>query len=254
MPFCSNCGAELADGMKFCPQCGSAVGAVSAPAQPETPAAPLIDFSVPVERSDYSVILVSQGAATKTALRELLEDMLGYTVTDARKLTNGMVMEVARYLTAEQAMYVAQAMTEYGAEVAISTPSGFVDMRPMLRTSVFNNAGYFTAAVTAAFATLTSQNRVSVFTPWMRGDVYRHLFAPIYRRPAPPPHIRRARPAPPPGRAPAPRSKATRPAPARPARTSPPRASRPTPPKPKSPGAFRPGGRGPGRGPGPGRR
>ena len=156
MPFCVNCGTELSEGMKYCPGCGRAVDA-PAPAAPEP-----IDFGTPVERSDYSVILVSQGSATKTALRELLEDMLGYTVTDARKLTNGMVMEVARGLTAAQAIYIAQALTEYGAQAAIATPSGWADVRPMAGTSVFNNAGYFTAAVTAALAGLTAMNRVGV--------------------------------------------------------------------------------------------
>ena len=29
MPFCSNCGQRLAEGVKFCPECGAAVGGVS---------------------------------------------------------------------------------------------------------------------------------------------------------------------------------------------------------------------------------
>lgn len=247
MAYCPNCGTELTDGMCFCPGCGQPAGSASSKAN----AAPEPIHFAPVERRDYSVILVSQGTATKTALRDLLEDMLGYTVSDARKLTNGMVMEVARGLTAEQAMYIAQALTEYGAQAAISTPSGFVDMAPMVGTSVFNRAGYFTAAVTASLAALTAMNRVSVFTPWMRGDVYRHVFAPRIPRAVPPAHVRRPRPVPPPRRAPAPpKPIPPRPAPPRASRPTPPRAVKPAAPRPPHP-SSRPGTRGPsGKGPG----
>ncbi len=42
MAFCNNCGAQLAEGAKFCPKCGTATGAAAAPVnpQPETVATP----------------------------------------------------------------------------------------------------------------------------------------------------------------------------------------------------------------------
>ena len=39
MPFCSNCGQQLADGVKFCSNCGSQVGAPVMPPVPPTPPA-----------------------------------------------------------------------------------------------------------------------------------------------------------------------------------------------------------------------
>lgn len=39
--FCSNCGAQLASGAKFCPSCGAAVSAPAAPATPVAPVEPV---------------------------------------------------------------------------------------------------------------------------------------------------------------------------------------------------------------------
>lgn len=37
MAFCNHCGAQLAEGVKFCPQCGTTVGAAAAPVNQQPP-------------------------------------------------------------------------------------------------------------------------------------------------------------------------------------------------------------------------
>ncbi len=41
MAYCNNCGAQLAEGAKFCPKCGNAVGAVATPVNQQSPQQPV---------------------------------------------------------------------------------------------------------------------------------------------------------------------------------------------------------------------
>ena len=66
MPFCTSCGAEVAADKKFCEQCGAPMEPVTAPAAPETsaapqvpvnPAAPYWNAPVPPKKSKTPLII-----------------------------------------------------------------------------------------------------------------------------------------------------------------------------------------------------
>jgi zinc-ribbon domain len=57
MPFCTSCGAEVDADKKFCEQCGAPMEPVTAPAAPETSAAPYWNASVPPKKSKTPLII-----------------------------------------------------------------------------------------------------------------------------------------------------------------------------------------------------
>lgn len=256
MAYCPNCGSLLDVGANFCANCGTQVQAVVPATVANTTA-----------RSDYRIVLISRGTCSRAVAIDMVSDLLGYTDPDAAKIIDNAPMEVALGLTAIQAQYISQALTEYGMEIAIYNSDGYVDMGSKATASVYDSDGSFLSAVTAALAGLTLGNRISSFTRWTRPAPV--LFRPVYRRPAPPPAYRRRRPAPRPVPTPAPiiRHAATpvlgpRPAPRPAPAPRPTPAARPAPvprpaptvrtaPKPApSAGTGRPGGSGRPGGPG----
>lgn len=244
MPFCSQCGTPVTQEMAFCPGCGSRLKAAAKIAVPAPQPASQTIYSAPIcgAADSYKVILVNRGICRLTAAEELLEDILGYSSVEARRLLHSAPAEIAGNLTLEQAQCVAQALTEYGMEVSISNESGtYIDMNNFAAASVFDSRGDFLPAVAGVLAMLTAANRVRRIAQWNMRGTQLPLFRLGFRRPTPPPHFRRA-----------PRHPAPRPmnglfgrpiAPAAPPR-------RPVPPVPRGPHTH--GGR-PFRGPGGGR-
>ena len=276
MPFCPNCGSPVGTGDRFCANCGTAVQAVTMPA---AQAAASIN---PAARNDYRIVLISRGTCARAVAIDMLSDLLGYSDADAAVIIDNAPMEAALGLTAIQAQYISQAITEYGMQVAIYNNDGYVDMGAKATSSVYDSDGSFLNTVAGVLMGLTVGNRVSAFNPWTRPAPT--LFRTSYRRSAPLPAYRRRRPAPIPvvrhsappiprptaaprprpvparsveGSRPLPVNPAPRPAPQRPAPTGP--VATPRPPMPNGPhnGMGR-GGRGghggPMGGPGGGRR
>ncbi|MBO4298802.1 MAG: zinc ribbon domain-containing protein, partial [Clostridia bacterium] len=101
MAYCTNCGTMIAVGVNFCPNCGQPVTAVTAATAGSL-------------RSDYQVVLLSRGTCTKSLAVDILSDVLGYTDAEATQIINNVPMATAIDLTAVQAQYIAQAMSEYG--------------------------------------------------------------------------------------------------------------------------------------------
>lgn len=212
MPFCPNCGEPVNIGDRFCANCGTPIHPVTMPATQA-----VNNNSNPAARNDYRVVLVSRGTCSRTAAIDMLSDLLGYTDADAALIIDNAPMEAALGLTAIQAQYISQAITEYGMQVAIYNSDGYVDMGSKATSSVYDDDGSFLSAVAGVLMGLTVGNRVTSFNPWRRPTPT--LFRTLYRRAAPLPAYRRRRPAP-------------RPIPV--VRHSPPPIPRPTPaPRPK---------------------
>ena len=181
MAFCVKCGAELQEGMNFCPACGAAVGTV---AEEPTVTVPII------EATDYRVILFSRGNCSAANARALLRDILGYTASEARNLLNLVPVEIACNMTLTQAQYLARALTEYGMEITICNSTGYVEIPVVANTSVYDRTGGFIPAVAAALAAITVANRTRDFRRWTvrsRPPIYRLGFTPY----APPRSARR---------------------------------------------------------------
>ena len=260
MPFCSQCGAAVTEDMALCPGCGTRLAAANETfAEPaelvtakETPILPQYTDAAYLESGEYKVILVSRGVCQATAAAELMEDLLGYSSVQARRLLHMAPAEIACNLTLTQAQYIAQALTEYGREVTVTDAVGGCLNLPKARTSVFDRYGNLLPAVAVALAVLTGANRVRRISTWGMGSLFPTLFGLGFRRPAPPRHMRRVPMHHVPRRPMPPRPFAPRPAAHRPPVPRP--APRPMAPKPPRGGmGFGGPGRGPG-GPGGGRR
>ena len=183
MPYCPNCGGAVEPGDRFCANCGTALQTVPQAVSASTGA-----------RSDYRIVLVSRGTCSRAVAIDMLSDLLGYSDADAARLIDNAPIETARGLTAIQAQYVSQAITEYGMQVAIYNSDGYVDMGSRATTSVYNSDGSFLSAVAGVLTGLAASNRISTFDRWTKPAPV--VFMPAYRRPAPPPAYRRRRPAP----------------------------------------------------------
>ncbi|MGX8706348.1 MAG: zinc ribbon domain-containing protein [bacterium] len=185
MPYCPNCGNMVNVGDRFCASCGSVLQAT-----PVSGAA----------RSDYRIVLVSRGTCSRAVAIDMLSDLLGYSDPDAARIIDNAPMEAALGLTAIQAQYISQAITEYGMQVAIFNNDGYVDMGSRATSSVYNSDGSFLSAVADVLFGLTVGNRVSTFNRWTRPTPV--LFRPSYVRVSPLgtlpplPVYRRRRPAP----------------------------------------------------------
>ena len=188
MPFCPNCGSQVAAGDRFCANCGT-------PVQPVTmPVAQVVNNVGTDARTDYRIVLVSRGTCPRAAAIDMLSDLLGYSDADAALIIDNAPMEAALGLTAIQTQYISQAITEYGMQVAIYNSDGYVDMGSRATSSVYDADGDFLSAVAGVLTGLTVGNRVSNFSPWTRPAPV--VFRTSYRRAAPLPGYRRRRPAP----------------------------------------------------------
>lgn len=244
--FCSNCGAQLSSGVNFCPNCGTKVVPV-----------------VPVATAEPGnmVMLVSVGSSNRATAAALLSRICGYDGDDALLIVDSAPITIARGLSDAQARYLAQALAEYGVEVAVYDGNGWREWESET-TSVWDSTGALLMGVASALGLLGTGNRISrdmmhrmdypYRTTGPRPPVFRVNSAlraapprpPVHRAPPPPPRhapppphpTPAARPVPPPPR-PAPQpphaAPAARPAPPPPRPAQPPHAApagRPAPP------------------------
>ena len=181
--FCSNCGQQIPEGARFCPNCGQQVSDVIV-----TPI-----NQVNTSAADYSIVLLSCGTCNAVTAREIISDLLRYTDAQATELCRSTPVEIACNLNAEQAMVLSQALTEYGLQVSIRNEKGYVDFNQSATASVFNESGSILQSVVNVLGTLSLANRVHKIARWTIDDPFRFIFAPRYRRPAPPRYARNFR-------------------------------------------------------------
>ena len=192
MPYCPNCNRAVDNTMRFCPNCGHNFCTVSTTFSTPVYNPAMNQYSYnPYQDRSYRVVLVSTGYCSKAYARDLLEDMLGYSSADSRELLKSVPVEVCQSLTAQQAQYIAQALTEYGMQAAVCHGTQFVRLPAYTGESVFLSNGSFSPGMLGVLATLSLANRVNRIRRWNYSDPRPFLFTPIYRSPVPPPHVRR---------------------------------------------------------------
>lgn len=207
MAFCPNCGTQITTAANFCPNCGQSLSNTTVTAA--APTVPVIPAS-----AIYRVILVDKGDCTKALSKEVLRDLLGYTLTSAGALVDAMPVEIARNLTRPQAVCIAQVLTDYGMNAAIcDNKNAYVDFSRYATGSVFSSSGSFLSDAAAILGTLTDINQVNNIIRWAQPNPFSFLFRPSTRRTPPPKtawgaifgtHRASAPPPPPPQRAPKP--------------------------------------------------
>lgn len=187
MSYCRYCGAPIAPDARFCSSCGAPVEAEAVvPAETAVPAVLPADYDT---AADYSVVLYSVGTCARSYADDLLEDILGYTNSEAKQILKVLPTQIARLLTLQQAQYIAQALTEYGMQVVVQRGDNEIDVAPYATGSVYNSDGSFLSGVLAALASITVANRIRSFRRWSRPSLLQMLFAPRYRW-TPPRHVR----------------------------------------------------------------
>ena len=186
MAFCSSCGSELLPGARFCSSCGAPIAA-----EPvlTVPSAPVITGQP--EPMDYTLVLYSIGTCARSYADDVLEDILGYTDSESKKLIKMIPTQIAQMLTAQQAQYIAQALTEYGMQVAIYQGTVPVDLGQYATHSVFNSDGSFVSGVLSVLAGITLANRITRPKRWSLLNILSNLFAPKYKVSSPPRHVSR---------------------------------------------------------------
>ena len=75
MAFCNHCGNQLAEGIKFCPKCGTAVAPAPATPQPEPPAPQPVDATPQPEASAPQVDAPAQEAPQPEAAQQVLSNL-----------------------------------------------------------------------------------------------------------------------------------------------------------------------------------
>ncbi len=174
MYYCQNCGKPVDSTANFCPFCGTRIQAASAISYTAA--------SVPTlsTRPIYQVVLIGQGTCTKTLCREVLQDLLGYTVSMAKALVDSAPSAVAQNLTGQQAVYVSQALAEYGMQVAVYDNDSYVDLTRFADHSIYTSDGNFITDALKVLGTLTLTNRISNAARWNRSFLSDMLFRPTY--------------------------------------------------------------------------
>ncbi len=187
--YCSNCGAELADGVNFCSYCGATQAGV-------TQSVSLLNKAVSVANSTdrYNLVFVSCGTRDKTTAGDLLEDVFGYTDAESARLISMAPVVVGQNLTANEAQTVAQFLTEYGVQVSITDDDDkYVDLTKNANRSVFDSSGNLLAGAAAIIGALTVANRITSYKRYKKPSLLERLFHVSYN-PAPPVYHRNFRP------------------------------------------------------------
>lgn len=175
--YCTNCGAEIADGINFCPYCGTALNsatALTAAASSITPA------------NEYQVILISKGTCDTLTLKNLLSDVFSYSSAEASSLLNNMPVQIAQNLNEEEASVIAQMFCEYGAEITVlDEKMTYVDLSENASSSLFNFDGSLITKAAAIIGALTIANKVTSFRTIRKPSLLERIFRPLFT-PKPP--------------------------------------------------------------------
>ncbi len=175
MASCPNCGAQVSMDSRFCSYCGTEVH----------PEAGTIAPSV-YTGEGYGVMLLDLGNCGQVHAENLLSDTCGYTGAEAMVLLSRLPTFIAQNLLRDQAVYLAQALTEYGMHVAVYDKNGNRSLSSDL-SSVFDSTGSLLTRVAGVLGLIGLRNRIT--------HAVRRLTLPqppiVYRmptvRPAPPP-------------------------------------------------------------------
>lgn len=189
MSYCPYCGAALMEGARFCSACGGNVIQASAVTQTiVNPVTATLPSTALYSGEGYGVMLVDCGICAISTAADLISDACGYTDADAMRLASNAPTWIAQNLTENQAAYLAQCLTEYGAQAAIYDRFGNKTLLSDV-DSVFDGAGSFLSKVASAFRLIGIGNRIT--------QAIRRLTLParpaVYTmpRPAPRPPVRR---------------------------------------------------------------
>jgi len=189
MKYCINCANVLDDSAKFCPNCGKPAYTAAQAALADTKKEPLIE----PEDLDigYRVILISRESCSLKKTREVLMDLLGYNSTTVDELLSEMPVEIADELNEDQAVILAQALTEYGMKVTIvDEENRYVNLTNKAVCSVFKADGSLTSSALLVLETLTAANRVHRARRYSKTSLSSIAFSLLYALTAPQ-HVRR---------------------------------------------------------------
>ena len=156
MAFCPNCGAQAAAGSRFCTYCGTAISSVPAAVSAAAPYA----YGSVYTGTGYGVMLVSLDRCSRQAASDLLSDTCGYTDAEAMNLLGYIPTFVAQGLTQDQAVCLAQTLTEYGMQAAIYDRNGNCTMDSGM-DSVFDSNGSLIGKVVETLGLIGIVNRIS---------------------------------------------------------------------------------------------
>ena len=155
MSHCPNCGAEVLAGARFCTYCGTQL-TTAAPVAAARMTVPTAAYA----RADYSVMLLSTGSCASSIADDVLADLCGYGLTEAREIVRNVPITIAQALTEEQAACLSQALTEYGMEVSVFDGTGYRTVSTRYDT-VYDNNGNLLTAVAGVLGLIGAANRLS---------------------------------------------------------------------------------------------
>ena len=175
--YCTNCGAELTVQTNFCPYCGARV------ANPTTSIS-LYNKAAQTAQSTnvYNLVLVSTGSCNIVTAGDILEDIFGYTDAESTNLIRMIPVVVGENLTADEAVTVAQMLTEYGMDVSITDRDDkYVDLTDNAVSSVFDASGNLLAKAAAIIGALTVANRITSYRRYKKPSLLERLFRVKYK-------------------------------------------------------------------------
>ena len=206
--FCPNCGKEITGTMNFCPHCGAGLqeansvvsvddypvvtATVNEIAEQQEEVLSSITSGNRIYKSEsYKIVLVSTGECPVSEADEVIADLIGYTESQANSLIKEAPVEIVQYLSYEQASVLAQALTEYGLEVAVLDQDDQYTDITGTDTSIFSNTGTLLASAAAILGTIAVANRVREFRRHKKPSLLHRLFHLRFRKKERVPHIRR---------------------------------------------------------------
>ena len=189
MKYCINCANALDDSAKFCPNCGKPVYTATEATMADSRLMPGYepeDLDV-----GYRIILISREGCSLKKSKEVLMDLLGYTSATIDDLFSEMPVEIADELNEEQAVTLAQALTEYGMKVTIvDVENRYVNLTNKAVCSVFRKDGTLTSSAQLVLETLTAANRVHRYRRYKKTSLSDIAFSLLYTI-VQPQHVRR---------------------------------------------------------------
>jgi rRNA maturation endonuclease Nob1 len=206
MKYCVTCGRAVEyDDAYFCPYCGSRIRTASEIVQEDTAASILSGISTedPIDvepvtvlepediEEGYRVVLISRGTCTAKMAKEVICDLLGYTVTTATSLLEEVPVELADELNERQAVVLAQALAEYGMQVTVVDENNrYMNIDSQATNTVYSSTGDLTAAALAVSGSRTAANRGHRYRRDKKPSLRDLIFKPAYKVPQPV-HVRR---------------------------------------------------------------